>query len=563
MGTDMAEKQTKTEAAEARKNLPAAARNLIATARNDITIPLFNTVLSPLDDTLLQRGGGKGLKIYDEIERDTHAYAVIQKRKFALVGRDWEIVPATDAPLDKRAAALVEAELTRLNFDQLCLDLLDATLKGYAVAEIVWKRDGARIVAERIVAHDQRRFTFGEDWRPRLLTATSPLVGEELPERKFIVHRFGVKGNNPFGLGLGSKLFWPCLFKREGVAFWLTYLEKFASPTPVGKYPQGTLPEDQNTLLNNLLAMVQAGALVAPIGTEVSFLEAIRSGNAGYSEWCGYWDTQMALCVFGSTLATYVEGQGSRAASETHKEAEEQIIDADADLLTDTLGGSFLRWLVELNFPGAGIPAVRRLRPKNALQGEELRKKRAENAKLELALLFDLAAKVPPDQFAELAAALAGVDLVPEVPIEVLRKLAPHIATARVNLTEAARRGALPMPEADDPNDPNAALVRQIAFATGAGSDGHDHGMGDLARQLGDLAEPALGAWIDAIRAEMDDAITRGEGLAQFGDRLLALEPKLTIDQLGNVMADAFTIGELTGQADVQDDLAARRSRRR
>lgn len=46
----------------------------------------------------------------------------------------------------------------------------------------------------------------------------------------------------------------------------------------------------------------------------------------------------MALCVFGSTLATYVEGQGYRAASETHKEAEEQIIDADGDLLTDIAG---------------------------------------------------------------------------------------------------------------------------------------------------------------------------------------------------------------------------------
>lgn len=564
MGIEMAETETETATAEARKNLPAEARNLIATARNDITIPFFNTVMVPADDTLIQRGGGKGLKIYDEIERDTHAYAVIQKRKFALVGRNWEVEPASDSPLDKRAAAFVEEQLAAINFDQLCLDLLDATLKGYAVAEIVWKRDGASIVPERIVAHDQRRFTFDEFWKPRLLTMAAPLFGEELPDRKFIVHRFGVKGNNPYGLGLGSKLFWPCLFKREGVAFWLTYLEKFASPTPVGKYPQGTLPEDQNRLLNNLLAMVQAGALVAPIGTEVSFLEAIRAGNAGYSEWCGYWDTQMALCVFGSTLATYVEGQGSRAASETHKEAEEQIIDADGDLLTDTLGGGFLKWLVDYNLPGAGVPSVRRLRAKNALQHEELRKKRAENAKLELGLLFDLASKVPAESFAEIAAHLAGIDLMPAVPIEVLRKLAPHIARARVNLTDAARRGELDGAVAAGPdNEENVARVRQIAFATDDASDGHDHGMADLAAQLGGFAEPALAAWVDRIRGELDDAVAAGDDLAQFGERLLALEPSLTIDPLGNVIADALTVGELTGRADVADELAARRRRRR
>ncbi len=65
------------DAADARKNLPQAARGLIATARNDITIPHFTTVLSVIDDTLIARGQGKGLKLYDEIERDTHAYPIV------------------------------------------------------------------------------------------------------------------------------------------------------------------------------------------------------------------------------------------------------------------------------------------------------------------------------------------------------------------------------------------------------------------------------------------------------------------------------------------------------
>lgn len=39
--------------------------------------------------------------------------------------------------------------------------------------------------------------------------------GIDLPDRKFIVHRHGVVGNNPYGLGLGYQLFWAVLFKRE------------------------------------------------------------------------------------------------------------------------------------------------------------------------------------------------------------------------------------------------------------------------------------------------------------------------------------------------------------
>jgi phage gp29-like protein len=543
------------EATDARKNLPATARGLIATARNDITIPFFTTVLSVVDDTLIQRGGGKGLKIYDEIERDTHAYAVIQKRKFALIGRELVVEAASENALDKKAAAFVEETLKRINFDQLCLDLLDATLKGFSVAEIVWARLGNAIVPESIIAHDPRRFTFDEAWTPRLLTREAPLVGIDLPDRKFITHRFGVKGNNPYGLGLGSKLFWPVLFKREGVAFWLTFLEKFASPTPVGKYPLGMLPADQNLLLANLEGMSQAGAIVVPIGTELSFMEATRAGQVGYKEWCAYWDMQMALCVFGSTLATHIEGQGSRAAAETHKEAEEQIIDADADLLSDTLRKTLIKWLVDYNVPGAELPLLKRIRPKNEIAHEDLRKKRADNMKLEMDRLFDLAAKVQPESFVEMAAALAGIDLMPQVPVEVLQKLAPHLAMARENLVRAAKRGELAMPQ----NDNDAAALRQVAFAST--NSGHDHGMGDLARQLDDIANPFIGGWVDRIRLELDAAIANGDGMEAFSERLLAIDPELSLDELGDAISGAAAVAELTGCADVADMQAAKRKR--
>lgn len=531
---------------ETRKNLPAEARQLIAHARNDITIPNFGTVLQPQDDTLIQRGGGKGLKLYDEIERDPHAYALLQKRKLALIAREWEVEAASDDPRDEAARDFVEAVLSSLSFDRLCADLLDATLKGYAVAEIVWTRGALGIAPERIVSHDQRRFTFDVDWRPRLLTWTQPTEGEALPERKFIVHRFGAKGNNPFGLGLGTRLFWCVLFKREGLTFWLTFLSKFAMPTPVGKYPAGTLPEDQTRLLRTLQDMVASGAVVLPLGAEVSFLEASRAGRASYEEWCRYWDTQMSLAVFGSTLATHMEGQGSRAAAETHKEAEEQIIDADGDLLADTLHDQPIRWLVDLNHPGAGVPTVRRIRAKNEIAHEDLRKKRAENMKAELDQLLNLAIRVPPEHFAELAAALAGVDLMPQVPVEVLRKLAPHLAAARLNLIGAARAGQLPLPE--DENDPKAEQVRQIAFA---GDAGHD--LASLADQLQDLAQPEIDAIIARARDTLAEGYAAGEDAGQMQERLLALfaDADIAVDRMGRILGGALTLAELTGRAEV------------
>ncbi|QOL80418.1 DUF935 domain-containing protein [Pseudooceanicola spongiae] len=361
-----------------RRNLPAVSQTLIANATNDITIPFYSGVLQHADDTLIQQGGGKGLKIYDEIEKDTHAFSMLQKRKKTMVARAWEVEPGGEREIDTEAANLVRTQLKRLPFDRICEDLLDANLKGYAVSEIVWARHGNEIRPDRITTEDQRRFVFDHDWKPRLLTWTSMTDGIELPDRKFIVHRVGVKGNNPYGLGLGSRLFWPVLFKREGITFWLHFLEKFAGPTVVGKTPYGTLSDEQNKLLRTLVSARTASAITVPIGTDVEFLEASRSGSVTYEQFLNYWDRQISICVTGETLTTQVgESGGSRALGEVHQEMLDLLVDSDGDLLSDTLRDQLVAWIVEYNLPGAAVPSVWRVRPKNEKAIAEAKKTQA------------------------------------------------------------------------------------------------------------------------------------------------------------------------------------------
>ena len=338
-------------------------------------------MLQPVDDTLIKRGGGKGLAIYDEIERDTHAWAVLQKRKKILVAREWQVEAGGEEKQDLRAADFIEEQLNNQPFDRICEDLLDATLKGFAISEIVWMRDGNRIIPDQIISHDQRRFVFDLEWRPRLLTLGNMNDGEELPDRKFIVHRHGVKGNNPYGLGLGTRLFWPVLFKREGVAFWLTFLEKFAAPTVVGKTPYGLSDEEQLKLVDKLAGLVQNSAIAVPIDTDLGFLEATRGGTVSYGDWCKYWDGQISIGTLGETLTTDIGDKGSRAASQTHEEILQLLVDADGDLLSDTLRGSLIQWLIDYNFPGAKVPKVWRIRASNEKEIAQVREIKAKAAK--------------------------------------------------------------------------------------------------------------------------------------------------------------------------------------
>ena len=271
---------------------------IIAGAERDPYHILYMGLMRPQDDTLISRGGGRGLKIYDEIERDCHAYSVLQKRKYAVVSFPWEVKPASERLKDKKAAETVKAMLEALDFDGLCVGLLDALLKGYAVGEVIW--DPATWAPTQVIMRDQRRFLFDVDSKPRLATLQNMLPGEELPERKFIVHRFGAKDANPYGLGLGSRLFWPTYFKRQGITFWLVFAEKFGSPTVLGKYPEGMPQDKQDALLSTLGNLAQETAIVAPLETEIELLEAARSGSIDtYERLVRYMDEEISKAVLG------------------------------------------------------------------------------------------------------------------------------------------------------------------------------------------------------------------------------------------------------------------------
>ena len=352
-------------------------KNEVASIGKDITQPIFGGILHHHDDTLLTRGGGRGIRIYDDIERDCHAFAVLQKRKMAVIAREWKVDPASSSRIDKKAADLVRDQLSNLScdtpddevlpsitgFDAACLALMDAHLKGFAVGEIMWSTDGSQIVASEVRPKSQRRFEFvpgNIGYKLMLKTWSNLLPGEPVPPRKFIVHSFGSKDGNPYGLGLGSRLFWPVLFKRQDITFWLSYIDKFAGPTAIGKYPSGASPADKTTLLNALSSIATEAGIIVPDGMAIDFLEAARSGSIdSYEKMARYMDEQISEAVLGETGSTnQSNGGGSRARDQVGNEVRLELVKADADMLSGTINCGLVKWITQLNLPGANPPKV-------------------------------------------------------------------------------------------------------------------------------------------------------------------------------------------------------------
>jgi len=341
-----------------KKSRPPAATDEIASVKRDPFLPLFSGLLQQNDDTLATRGQGKGIRLYEEIERDAHAFSCLHKRKMSVISRPWEVTPASESTLDQRAAEVVRTQLGNIGFDHLCLNLLDAINKGFSVGEVLWESTGSEIVASEVRARDQRRFWFGENYELRLKTQANMLPGEELPERKFIVHSLGAKDGNPYGIGLGSKLFWLVWFKRQGITFWLTLLDKFGSPTAVGKYPNGTQLPDQQKLLDALSAISQDSGVIVPEGMLIELLEATRGGDAGYEKLIRYMDEQISYCVLGEAPSAKGSGGALASAAITRNEVRLELVQFDADMLSATLNNTLVKWITEYNVPGAKPPTV-------------------------------------------------------------------------------------------------------------------------------------------------------------------------------------------------------------
>lgn len=336
--------------------------------------------LLPKDDTLLTRGGGNstGLKLYDELERDPKAWEVLEKRKMALASRPWKVAPpeGDTSRAAKKAADMVRAQLSAIGFDQVTKALLDATLKGISTNEVMWRKVGSEIVADEVIDIEPWLFQFA--FKPdadeylfarcgvRLLTPANSNLGDKVPHRKFLLHRFGAKYNNPWGLGLGTRLFWPIFFKRQGIQFWLSFAERFGSPVPVGKYPNNAQPSEKTTLRRALQAFQQDASIMVPQGMEISLLEAAKSGIDTYERLCRYMDDQIASIVLGKPGGN--SGGQLASAINTENEVRLELVGGDGDLLSDTLDRQLVRWIVDYNMPGAPYPHVTRLveEPKNA-----------------------------------------------------------------------------------------------------------------------------------------------------------------------------------------------------
>lgn len=502
-----------------------AAPELETEVANRLRDPYENTYLGVLqtnDPLLLEKGDLNG-EIYRDLKRDGKVFACMQKRKHALIGEEVQVVPVLEGEAGLKDAAIVSGILKRCAFDQVCMDLLDALLRGFAVSEIVWTvRDGYYVPA-RIVKRAQKRFRYvlDEAGTPqlRMLTREAMTAGVELPDRKFIVHRVNPEDDNPYGTGLGLQIFWAVFFKRKGLVSWNKLNDRFGTPTPWGKHPRNASPKEKATLFAALKALSNDGVVMTPEGAAIELLESKMTGTV---------TTQQALCTYmDDWIAEVVLGQEPRAggggalaaSSKERTNVRLDLVQADSDLLSATLNETLIKWICELN--GLAMCQVSR-----EIAEEEDKKAESETDKNVSEMGFELSEEAVREKYGEGWSRKAP----PSMPAPAAAPPVP---------------GRKPDPAAAAGNQGGAGDLAN--FAEGGGPDGIDV-----------LVDEALGGWrpmmqpfAKVLQAELDASAAAGETAGEFLARLPAMLAKMDPSALHQALTNAATTTHLAGLSGV------------
>lgn len=458
-------------------------------------------------------------------ERSPHYAGVLGTRKRAVIGLQRMVESASDDPHDVALRDAVETHLVKPPaFGRLLGALLDALGKGFSVAEIRWEteqlpwapRDRSRLETA-YTWRDPRYFVYDRvtGRELRLLDPAAPFEGLPLPPWRFIVHEPILKMGLSVRNGLARLVAVSYLCAHFTMVDWLAFAEVFGMPLRLGRYPDHLVndPSDEaktaiDTLVRAVSGLGSDAAAVLPDSMRIEFQAA--AGGAGgadlFEKLAERLDKLISKAVLGrSDAADATAGKlgGEQAASEVRRD----ILESDAEELSNTLNAQLVRPFIDLNYgPQTAYPAIKLLVPdQEDLAGlvAMLKEMVPLGLKVEQSVIRDKWGLPDPAPDAELLGAAAPVP--------------PPTPPAPPALNRAANRANSP-----------------------SGQDDIDR----LADDAMDGWEPLVAPSIDPVRRLVERAASFDEFLADLPTLLGEMEAKTLVESLAEAAFKARGLGD-------------------
>jgi phage gp29-like protein len=458
----------------------------------------------------------------DMEEKDGHIMSEMGKRRRAIIGLDWSIVPPDNASAQEKKSAAILNELLKAedDFEEILFDITDAIGKGFACLEFDgWQKLEGYRVPKAVIHRPQSWFQLVRGQRQEIRLRGSA-AGEPLQPFGWITHVHKAKSGYLERSALFRVLVWPYLFKNYSVGDLAEFLEIYGIPMRVGKYPSGATDKEKLTLLRALAQLGHNAAGIIPNGMELDFLNAAQGDPAAFQlmiDWC---EKTQSKAILGGTLTSQADGKSStNALGNVHNEVRMDLRDADAKQIQKTISRDWVYPMAVLN--GLADSWNRCPRFEFNTQDPEDMKVYSEA----LPTLVDMGFKIPR-QWAQSKVAIPE----PQPDEEILTRQA---------FVQPA------VPPATDVASANAEITAKITTTGNPNTPAQQ-----MLPQVQETISPAVDGWIEQIRTLMNEAGT----LDELRDRLLEQYPDMTLDQYAAAMGDALTAASLAGRNSIVEE---------
>jgi len=292
-------------------------------------------------------------------EKDGELDAHLRTRKSAVASLPYEIEPGDDSPQAANAAEFAREAVEGIPaLHDALVDLLDAVPKGLAALEIDWEtaKDSWRVAG--LVYNSQRFFETAADGQAiKLKTAWGE--SEDLKPNKWIVHRAKARSGYAGRTSLLRSCVRAFIVRHISWKDWMAFAEVYGMPARLGRLREG-VPWD-SAEARQLWAAVRAlgmdAAAVVRAGDSIEILGSPATGEGGiFQAIIDRAAHEMTLAILGQTLTSGGEKGGSYALGQVHNLVRQDLRDADALALGQTLSDQLLAPLVLLNLGQVPLP---------------------------------------------------------------------------------------------------------------------------------------------------------------------------------------------------------------
>ncbi|MFZ4506588.1 MAG: phage portal protein family protein [Fimbriimonas sp.] len=302
--------------------------------------------------------GGIPYAVYDQMQRDAMVQTALTVKKLGILATPWRVVSES---AERRA--FVEECFARMEGSptSILMHAMDAFAKGWSVQELLFEERDGFIWLAGTRAKNPALFGLDVDRFGRLESLRLELPGEAavvLPRERFAIYTYQSGYGHPKGVSDLDAAHGHYLQKNALLDAWRLHLERFGSPTMLGRYQRGLSADEQGSILSALKNLAKNTAIVFPSEIEIDAVPSGQAASAGFMEAIEFHNREIARSILGQTLTTD-EGRrvGSLALGKIHLQVLLLQLQALRTQLADlVMTEQVIRPLVEMNFGPGEVP---------------------------------------------------------------------------------------------------------------------------------------------------------------------------------------------------------------